>query len=82
MQNTIREYDAKLDAKNRLTLRNVLFEFYHVSEFADGRIMLEPRELTAPFQISENTLAMMDTAVQNIKAGKGSDAVDLSEFGD
>ena len=82
MQNTIREYDAKLDAKNRLTLRNVLFEFYHVSEFADGRIMLEPRELTAPFQISKNTLAMMDTAVRNMKAGKDSDAVDLSEFGD
>lgn len=80
MLNTIREYDAKLDAKHRLTLRSVLFEYYHVSEYDDGRILLEPRELAAPFQISANTLEMMDKAVQNIKEGKVSDAVDLSEF--
>ena len=80
MQNTIREYDAKLDTKRRLTLRNVLFEYYHVSEYEDGRILLEPRELSAPFQVSANTLAMMDEAVQNLKEGKVSDEVDLSEF--
>ncbi|MBQ7058342.1 MAG: hypothetical protein IJM83_03445 [Firmicutes bacterium] len=80
MLTTVREYDAKLDAKRRLTLRSVVFEYYHVSEYNDGRILLEPRELTAPFQVSANTLAMMDTAVQNLKAGNVSDAVDLSEF--
>ena len=82
MQNAIREYDARLDAKRRLTLRSVLFEYYHVSEYEDGRILLEPRELTVPFQVSANTLAMMDEAVQNIKEGKVSDAIDLSEFED
>lgn len=82
MKNAIREYDARLDTKKRLTLRNGLFEYYHVSEFEDGRIVLEPRELTVPFQVSANTLAMMDKAVLNMKAGKVSDAVDLSEFGD
>ncbi len=82
MQNAIREYDARLDTKKRLTLRNGLFEYYHVYEFEDGRIMLEPRELTVPFQVSANTLEMMDEAVLNMKAGKVSDAVDLSEFGD
>ena len=82
MQHAIREYDAKLDAKRRITLRNVLFDFYHVSEYRDGKIVLEPRELTAPFQVSENTLGMMDGAVQNLKEGKVSPALDLSEFGD
>lgn len=82
MQSAIREYNAKLDAKKRLTLRSGLFEYYHVSEFEDGRILLEPRELTAPFQVSANTLVMMDEAVRNMKTGKVSDAVDLSEFGD
>lgn len=80
MEVMIREYDAKLDSKKRLTLRNVLFEYYHVSEYKDGRIVLEPRELTAPFQISANTLSMMDTAVANLKAGRVSEPVDLSEF--
>ena len=80
MQSVIREYDAKLDAKKRLTLRSVLFEYYHVSEYDDGRIILEPRELVAPFQVSANTLAMMDESIRNLKAGKVSDAADLSEF--
>ena len=80
MKSPIREYDAKLDAKKRITLRSVLFEYYHVSEYDDGRILLEPRELSVPFQVSANTLAMTDESIQNLKAGKVSDAIDLSEF--
>ena len=82
MQNVIREYDTRLDSKKRITLRSVLFEYYHVSEMENGTIILEPRELTAPFQVSANTLAMMDTAIKNMEAGKVSDAIDLSEFGE
>lgn len=78
----IREYDARLDSKKRLTLRGVMFDYYHVSEMSDGRIVLEPRELVAPFEISQKTLNMMDEAVANIKKGKVSEAVDLSEFDD
>lgn len=82
MSNPIREYDAKLDSKKRLTLRSVLFEYYHVSELEDGTIILEPRELKAPFQVSANTLAMMDQSMKNLKNGKVSKALDLSEFED
>ena len=82
MMNAVREYDARLDSKKRLTLRGVLFEYYHVAEMDDGRIILEPRELTVPFQVSANTLAMMDEAVGNMKKGTVSEAIDLSEFGD
>ena len=82
MQSVIREYDAKLDTKKRLTLRNVPFEYYHVSEYEDGKIVLEPRELTPPFQVSANTLGMMDDAIQNMKAGRVSAPIDLSEFED
>ena len=64
MQTTLREYDAKLDAKRRLTLRNANFDYYHVQEMDNGTIVLEPRELTIPFQISVNTLSMMDQAVE------------------
>lgn len=82
MQTTIKEYDAKLDAKKRVTLRSVPFDYYHVTEYIDGRIVLEPRELTAPFQISANSLAMMDASMQNMKEGRVSDKIDLSEFAD
>ena len=82
MEAVFREYDAHVDSKKRLTLRSALYEYYHVSELSDGRIVLEPRELTVPFSVSVNTLKMMDTAVENFKAGKVSEEIDLLEFGD
>lgn len=76
----IKSYDARIDMKKRITLRNSKFDYYHVEEFLDGRIVLEPRELVAPFEISDNTLNMMDKSIENLKNGKVSDAIDLDEF--
>ena len=78
----VRSYDAKLDSKRRITLRNVSYEYFHVEEFDDGRILLEPRELTKPFQVSANTLSMMDSSMENLKAGKVSEPIDLSIYED
>lgn len=80
METPIREYDAKMDSKKRITLRNPFFEYYHIAEFEDGRILLEPRELVPAFQVSANTLTMMDSAMENLKEGKVSPSLDLSEF--
>lgn len=80
--NAIRSYDAKIDAKKRITLRNALFEYFHVEEYDDGTIVLEPRELAKPFSVSVNTLAMMDTGIENLKKGIVSEPVDLSIVGD
>lgn len=74
------EYDAKVDAKKRITIRNANYNYYHVREMESGVILLEPRELRAPFQISANTLAMMDKSIQNFKAGNVSAPIDLSDF--
>ena len=78
----VRSYDAKLDSKRRITLRNVSYEYFHVEEFDDGRILLDPRELTKPFQVSANTLSMMDSSMENFKAGKISEPIDLSIYED
>ena len=80
MESAIREYDAKLDSKKRLTLREAGDEYYHVSVLPDQRIVLEPRVLATPFEVSENTLKMMDRAVENMKNGKVSPTLDLTEF--
>ena len=74
------EYDAKVDTKKRITIRNANFTYYHVTEMENGSILLEPRELTPPVQISANTLHMMDTSIQNFKNGVVSAPVDLSDF--
>ena len=76
----VQEYDAKLDSRRRITIRNTPYEYYHVEEYEDGIIKLAPRELTVPFQISKNTLQMMDSAIENFNKGVVSEEVDLSEF--
>ena len=78
----VQEYDAKLDSRRRITIKNTVYDYYHVKEFDDGIIRLEPRELTAPFQISKKTLDMMDSAMENLDKGFVSEEIDLSEFED
>ena len=80
MESVIREYDAKLDSKKRLTLREAGYEYYHVSVLPDQRIVLEPRVLVTPFEVSANTLKMMDSSVENTRNGQVSPALDLAEF--
>lgn len=76
----VRSYDSKLDSKRRITLRASSYEYYHVEEYPDGRIILEPRELTKPFEVSQNTLAMMDESMKNLKTGKVGEPIDFSAY--
>jgi len=76
----VKEYDVRIDVKKRVTLRGATYTNYHVQEYLNGRIVLEPMELVAPFEVSRNTLAMMDSAMENVKNGRVSKPVDLSVF--
>jgi hypothetical protein len=80
MKTHVKSYDAKIDSKKRITLRAANYEYYHVQEMEDGKIVLEPRVLVDPFTISSNTLSMMDKSMANFKEGNVSPAVDLSNF--
>lgn len=82
MTTILKEYDAKVDSKKRITLRDAMYEYYHIEEFDDGSIILKPRKLVSPSQISEKTRAMMDNSIENLKQGKVSEAVNLTEFED
>ena len=73
-------YQAHLDAKKRLTLRGAKYDYYEVREYDNGIILLEPRELTCPVEISKRTLQMMDESIRNLDAGKVSAPIDLSGF--
>ena len=48
-------------------------------EYDAKSVTLETTE-TTPFQVSENTLVMMDEAVKNMKAGTVSEVIDLSDL--
>jgi hypothetical protein len=78
----IHEYDLKADAKRRVTLRSADYSYYHAREYADGRILLEPRELRAPDSISRLTLRHMDEAVRNFSTGKVGDEFEPEDVKD
>ena len=77
MEAAVKEYDAKIDTKKRITLRGSKYDYYHVIEFPNGKIELQPRVLVEPFEISEDTL---HSAMDNYKKGIVSEPIDLSEF--
>ena len=76
----IKDYDVRLDAKGRVTLRGATYKNYNVKLYENGCFILEPRELVIPEVISARSLAEMDKAVENFKTGNVSASIVLSDF--
>ena len=69
MELTLNNYDAKLDSKKRITIRNPKYEYYHITEHENGVVVLEPRELIDPLTVSKKTLQDMDSSMENVEKG-------------
>ena len=69
MEAVLKTYDARLDSKKRITIRNPKYEYYHVVEQENGIVVLEPRQLVDPLIISKKTLEMIDESMKNVKKG-------------
>lgn len=80
MVEAVKDYTVHIDSKKRVTLRGAKYQYYHVREYKNGCIILEPRELTVPESISARTLSEMDRAIENFKNGDVPEAIDLSDF--
>ena len=76
----VKEYDAHLDMKKRITLRGANTEYFAVRMFNDGHILLEPRVLVPPETVSKKTLRMLDQSAGNFKKGKVSEQIDLDRY--
>lgn len=76
----VKDYTTHLDSKKRLTLRGARYSYYNVKEYGNGCILLEPRELVVPSEISENTLRTLDKSIENFNLGVVSGPIDLSDF--
>lgn len=77
MELTLKTYDARLDSKKRITIRNPKYEYYHVVEKENGVVILEPRALIDPLVVSKNTLKTMDKSIENVEKGVVSDPIKL-----
>ena len=53
---------------------------YDVKEYDNGCLVLEPRELVKPKDVSNKALEVMDESIANFEKGKVSAPVDLSDF--
>ena len=80
MSKLSKEYEAKLDNKKRLTVRESQYEYYHVSEFDDGTIILKPCVLVDADLLSENSLKTMDDSIKNFKKGRVSQKIDVERY--
>ena len=69
MEAVLKTYDARLDSKKRITIRNPKYEYYHVVEQENGVVVLQPRQLVDPLTISKKTLESMDKSMKNVKKG-------------
>ncbi len=78
--NIVKEYEAKLDSKHRITIRGSDFQYFQVKQYGDGHLELLPRVLVDPKEISGNTLKMMDESIANLKKGKVSEPINLESF--
>lgn len=56
------------------------YQYYIVKEYENGCIILEPRELVMPEDVSDRTLADLDRVVHYFKNGDVSPVIDLSDF--
>lgn len=70
--NVVRNYDTKIDSKNRISIRKRDdITYYHVEEFEDGRIVMSPMILASPDEvISKKTLAVFKESIKNFHKGK------------
>ncbi len=82
MAKVVAEYDVKRDDRKRITLRRPKFEYYHATEYADGRVLLEPRELKAPDTLSRRTWNDIETGIYHLDQGQVGDEFKLDELQD
>lgn len=52
MQTIVKQYDAKVDSKKRITLRDAKYDYYSVTTYDDGSVSLEPKMLVSSKTIS------------------------------
>jgi hypothetical protein len=76
----LKEYDAHVDAKKRVTIRGATTGSFHVVHRKDGTILLKPRELQDGPAVSAKALRGMDEAMKNLRAGKRSKPADLKKY--
>ncbi len=65
----VTEFDVKKDERNRVTLKDAAYDYYHAKVFDDGHIEFYPQVL-ANASVSVRTVEAMDRAMRNFAKGR------------
>ncbi|MCK5675186.1 MAG: hypothetical protein KAH95_17530 [Spirochaetales bacterium] len=76
----VKEYEAKLDNKHRITIRGSEYQYFQVKQYGDGHLELLRAVLVDPKEISKNTLKMMDKSVEKRRNGKVSEPINFDSI--
>lgn len=76
---TVQEYDVRVDAKKRVTIKGAAVNYFRVAHRADGTILLQPRVL-ADAPVPARTVRCIAKSIATMKAGKRSAPVDLKKL--
>ena len=86
MGNIVKRYDAKVDAKRRITLRDTKYEYYSVTAYEDGTLSLEPKIQASKKDLSlekakEAFLKLRENAKNNGTLGMSLDEINKVIYG-
>lgn len=86
MSNIVKRYDAKVDAKKRITLRDTKYEYYSVTAYEDGTLSFEPKILVSKKDLSlekakEAFLKLRENAKNNWTLGMSLEEINKVIYG-
>lgn len=67
---SIKTCNGKTNMKKKINLKNSKYEYYRVQKFEEVGIEFESLETAVPFEISQSTLNMIDSAIKNLQNKK------------
>lgn len=80
MQTIVKQYDAKVDSKKRITLRDAKYEYYSVTTYDDGSVSLEPKVLMPNNRITKEQILKTVAAIRKQAIENGTADMTLEEI--
>ena len=80
MQIIVKQYDAKVDSKKRITLRDAKYEYYSVTTYDDGSVSLEPKVLVPKEKITREQILKTVEAIRKQAIKNGTANMTLEEI--
>ena len=80
MQTIVKQYDAKVDSKKRIILRDAKYDYYSVTTYDDGSVSLEPKVIMPKEKITREQILKTVEAIRKQAIENGTANMTLEEI--